>query len=159
MKRCFTGGNEYVKTAQEWLKLGAEKYPLDLEKQWKTNHDQRLQCDGNGFNVLKIHEGNLSDSELCAATLITLLKVFSFNACEIDVDACLIQMFSIHIFFSMVSGILFTVAFDCHMAISNPLRHTTFLTDSTIAKIGVEILLWGVAVLSLGLFLIKWMRF
>lgn len=53
-----------------------------------------------------------SDLGFCAATLITLLKLFSFNDCEVDFDACLIQMFFIHVFFSIESGIFFTVVVD-----------------------------------------------
>ena len=101
----------------------------------------------------------VSDLELSAATLSTLLKLFWFNACEIDFDACPIQMFFIHVFFLMESGILLTMSFDCYMAISDPLRYTTILTNSTIAKIGVRLLLLAVAIIFPGPFLIKQLRF
>ncbi|XP_046494159.1 olfactory receptor 52Z1-like [Equus quagga] len=101
----------------------------------------------------------VSDLELCAATLSTLLKLFWFNACEIDFDACPIQMFFIHVFLLMESGILLTMSFDCYMAISDPLRYTTILTNSTIAKIGVGLLLLAVAIIFPGPFLIKQLRF
>ncbi|XP_010988950.3 olfactory receptor 52Z1P [Camelus dromedarius] len=74
-----------------------------------------------------------SDLGLCAATLSTLLKLFWFDILEIDF-ACLIQMFFIHVFSLMKSGILLTMAFERYVAISNPLRYTTILTNSTIAK-------------------------
>ncbi|XP_058546464.1 olfactory receptor 51G2-like [Neofelis nebulosa] len=100
-----------------------------------------------------------SDLGICATTLPTLLKFFWFNVREIDFDACLIQMFFIHVFSLMESGILLTMAFDRYVAISNPLRYTTVLTDSTIAKIGVGLLLRAVAVIFPGPFLIKRLRF
>uniref|UniRef100_A0A667H432 Olfactory receptor n=1 Tax=Lynx canadensis TaxID=61383 RepID=A0A667H432_LYNCA len=100
-----------------------------------------------------------SDLGICATTLPTLLKLFWFNVREIDFDACLIQMFFIHVFSLMESGILLTMAFDRYVAISNPLRYTTVLTDSTIAKIGVGLLLRAVAVIFPGPFLIKRLRF
>ncbi|XP_060463840.2 olfactory receptor 51L1-like [Panthera onca] len=100
-----------------------------------------------------------SDLGICATTLPTLLKLFWFNVLEIDFHACLIQMFFIHVFSLMESGILLTMAFDRYVAISNPLRYTTVLTDSTIAKIGVGLLLRAVAVIFPGPFLIKRLRF
>ncbi|XP_059246362.1 olfactory receptor 51G2-like [Mustela nigripes] len=100
-----------------------------------------------------------TDLGLCAATLPTLLKLFWLNVREIDFDACLIQMFFIHVFSLMESGILLTMAFDRYVAISNPLRYTTILTDSTIAKIGVGLLLRAVVVIFPGPFLIKRLRF
>ncbi|KAF0883672.1 O51G2 protein, partial [Crocuta crocuta] len=100
-----------------------------------------------------------SDLGLCVATLPTLLKLFWFNVREIDFDACLIQMFFIHVFSLMESGILLTMAFDRYVAISNPLRYTTILTDTTIAKIGVGLLLRAVGVIFPGPFLIKRLMF
>ncbi|XP_039081311.1 olfactory receptor 51G2-like [Hyaena hyaena] len=100
-----------------------------------------------------------SDLGLCVATLPTLLKLFWFNVHEIDFDACLIQMFFIHVFSLMESGILLTMAFDRYVAISNPLRYTTILTDTTIAKIGVGLLLRAVGIIFPGPFLIKRLMF
>ncbi|XP_058162408.1 olfactory receptor 51I2-like [Dasypus novemcinctus] len=100
-----------------------------------------------------------SDLGLCAATLPTLLKLFWFNVREINFDACLIQMFFIHVFSLMESGILFTMAFDRYAAISNPLRYTTILTNATIAKIGVGLVTRAVAVILPGPFLIKRIKF
>lgn len=100
-----------------------------------------------------------SDLGLCAATMPTLLQLFWFNVREIDMDACLVQMFFIHVFSLMESGILLTMAFDRYVAISNPLRYTTLLTSSTIANIGVGLLARAVAVIFPGPFLIKRLRF
>ncbi|XP_048217191.1 olfactory receptor 51L1-like [Perognathus longimembris pacificus] len=100
-----------------------------------------------------------SDLGLCATTLPTLLGLFWFNVREINFDACLVQMFFIHVFSLMESGILLTMAFDRYVAISNPLRYSAILTNATIAKIGVGLLLRAVAVILPGPFLIKRLRF
>ncbi|XP_007533536.1 olfactory receptor 51L1-like [Erinaceus europaeus] len=100
-----------------------------------------------------------SDLGLCATTLPTLLKLFWFHTREIDFDACLTQMFFIHVFSLMESGILLSMAFDRYVAISNPLRYTTILTNPTIVKIGVGLLFRAVAVILPGPFLIKRLRF
>ncbi|MBZ3878283.1 Olfactory receptor 51I2 [Sciurus carolinensis] len=100
-----------------------------------------------------------TDLGLCAATLPTLLKLFWFNVREIDFYACLIQMFFIHVFSLMESGILLTMAFDRYVAISNPLRYTTILTNATIVKIVVGLLLRAVAAVFPVPFFIKRLRF
>ncbi|VCW69023.1 unnamed protein product [Gulo gulo] len=100
-----------------------------------------------------------TDVGLCVAIAPKMLAIFWLNVREIDFDACLIQMFFIHVFSLMESGILLTMAFDRYVAISNPLRYTTILTDSTIAKIGVGLLLRAVVVIFPGPFLIKRLRF
>jgi olfactory receptor len=88
-----------------------------------------------------------------------LFKLFWFNAHEIDFDACLTQMFFIHVFSLMESGTLLSMAFDRYVAISNPLRYSAILTNSTIAKICVGLWLRAVAVIFPGPFLIKQLRF
>ncbi|XP_055278392.1 olfactory receptor 51G2-like [Moschus berezovskii] len=100
-----------------------------------------------------------SDLGLCAATLPTVLKLFLFNIREIDFDACLVQMFFIHVFSLTESGILLTMAFDRYVAISNPLRYTAILTNSTIAKIGAGFLFRAVAIIFPGPLLIKRLKF
>jgi olfactory receptor len=100
-----------------------------------------------------------SDLGLRAVTLPILLKLFQFNVHEIDFDACLTQMFFIHVFSLMESGTLLSMAFDRYVAISNPLRYSAILTNSTIAKICVGLWLRAVAVIFPGPFLIKQLRF
>ncbi|XP_004717547.1 olfactory receptor 51L1-like [Echinops telfairi] len=100
-----------------------------------------------------------SDLGLCTTTLPTLLKLFWFNAPEIEFDACLTQMFFIHVFSLMESGILLTMAFDRYVAIASPLRYTTILTNATIVKIGIGILIRAVAVILPGPILIKQLMF
>ncbi|XP_028914507.1 olfactory receptor 51L1-like [Ornithorhynchus anatinus] len=101
----------------------------------------------------------ISDLGLCTTTLPTLLKLSWFDDREIGFDACLVQMFFIHVFSLIESGILLTMAFDCFVAISHPLRYRAILNQMTIAKIGIGIILRAVAVILPGPILIKRLKF
>ncbi|XP_036740761.2 olfactory receptor 51L1-like [Manis pentadactyla] len=101
----------------------------------------------------------ISDLGLCATTLPTILRLFWFNAREIDFDACLAQMYFIHIFSMMESGILLSMAFDRYVAISNPLRYTAILNSSTIMKMSVGFVLRAIIVLIPAPVLVKQLKF
>uniref|UniRef100_G3UKV3 Olfactory receptor n=1 Tax=Loxodonta africana TaxID=9785 RepID=G3UKV3_LOXAF len=101
----------------------------------------------------------ISDLGLCATTLPTMLKIFWFTYQEIHFDACLAQMYFIHIFSMMESGILLSMAFDRYVAISNPLRYTAILNGANIVKISLGVVLWAVIVLIPAPVLIKQLKF
>ncbi|XP_037695658.1 olfactory receptor 51T1-like [Choloepus didactylus] len=83
----------------------------------------------------------LSAADLCLTftTLPTVLGVLWFHAREISFKACIIQMFFIHAFSLLESSVLVAMAFDRFMAICNPLKYATVLTDMMIVMIGLII--------------------
>uniref|UniRef100_A0A8C9BRV5 Olfactory receptor family 51 subfamily C member 1 pseudogene n=1 Tax=Phocoena sinus TaxID=42100 RepID=A0A8C9BRV5_PHOSS len=66
----------------------------------------------------------------------------------ISFTACLSQMFFVKLFTVMELSVLLAMAFDCFVAISNPIRYATILTDSRIIQIGVAIVIRGTLVLT-----------
>nr|XP_028581496.1 olfactory receptor 51I2-like [Podarcis muralis] len=78
----------------------------------------------------------VSELGVSLSTLPTVLSVFLFDAREIGLDACLSQMFFIHCFSIMDSGVLWAMALDRFIAIYSPLQYTTILTNFRIAMIG-----------------------
>ncbi|XP_007533464.1 olfactory receptor 51F2 [Erinaceus europaeus] len=88
-----------------------------------------------------------TDLSLSLCTLSTTLGVFWFEAREINLNACIAQMFFLHGFTFMESGVLLAMAFDRFVAICNPLRYTTVLTHARIAQIGMSMLIRNVAVM------------
>ncbi|XP_016013425.2 olfactory receptor 51T1 [Rousettus aegyptiacus] len=95
-----------------------------------------------------------ADLGLTISTLPTVLGVLWFHAREISFNVCLIQMMFVHAFSFFESSVLVAMAFDRFMAICNPLKYATVLTDMMIMVIGLVICIRLVIIIfSMSLFL------
>ncbi|CAM5074028.1 unnamed protein product [Eretmochelys imbricata] len=79
----------------------------------------------------------LTDISMCTSIVPKALCIFWFNLKGITVGGCLTQSFFLHAGAMMYSAVLMTMAFDRYVAICNPLRYATILTNARIAKLGL----------------------
>ncbi|XP_044882529.1 olfactory receptor 52N4-like [Mauremys mutica] len=86
----------------------------------------------------------VTDLVLPTSVVPKTLSIFWFNSREIDFSACLTEMYFIHCFSVMGSGILVAMALDRYVAICHPLRHSTILAKPVVAKIGLAVVLRGI---------------
>ncbi|EMP41895.1 Olfactory receptor 52R1 [Chelonia mydas] len=83
----------------------------------------------------------VSDLVLSTSILPKMLSNFWFNSREISFSACLTQLYFLHCFSVMESGIFVAMALDRYVAICHPLRHSTILTNPVVTKIGLIVVL------------------
>ncbi|XP_036599675.1 olfactory receptor 52N5-like [Trichosurus vulpecula] len=102
---------------------------------------------------------SLTDLLTCTTTLPNALCIFWFNLKKIKFDACLVQMFFVHGFTGVESGVLMLMALDRYVAICYPLRYATILTNPIIAKAGLATFLRGVILMIPFPFLVKRLPF
>uniref|UniRef100_L7N1B5 Olfactory receptor n=2 Tax=Myotis lucifugus TaxID=59463 RepID=L7N1B5_MYOLU len=100
-----------------------------------------------------------ADLGLTISTMSTTLAILWFDAREISLDSCIIQMFFLHGFTVMECAVLVAMAFDRFVAICDPLRYTTILTHSRIIQMGLLMILRTVILIVPLLLLLKPLSF
>ncbi|XP_040819935.1 LOW QUALITY PROTEIN: olfactory receptor 52E4-like [Ochotona curzoniae] len=83
----------------------------------------------------------LTDLGMSTTTIPKVLCIFWFGQSKISYEGCLTQLFFIHSISAMQSSILMTMALDRYVAICEPLRYATILSNSRIGLIGLVSLL------------------
>ncbi|XP_037693921.1 olfactory receptor 51G2-like [Choloepus didactylus] len=101
----------------------------------------------------------LTDLGLSTTTFPTMFSVFWFHAHEITFNACLVQMYFIHIFSIIESAVLLAMAFDRFVAIREPLRYAAILTSGVIIGIGLAIAGRALALVFPASFLLKKLQY
>ncbi|XP_077695691.1 olfactory receptor 51G2-like [Eretmochelys imbricata] len=97
----------------------------------------------------------VTDLGLSLATIPMILGIFLFYSREISFDACFAQLFFIHSLKFIESSMLLLMAFNHFVAICNPLRYVSILTQKRIAKLGFLFVLRGLAIAFPVPFLLK----
>ncbi|XP_074840388.1 olfactory receptor 52B2-like [Carettochelys insculpta] len=100
-----------------------------------------------------------ADLLLSTTAVPKMLDLFWFKAGEISFSACLTQMLFIHVSLTSESAILLAMAFDRYMAICDPLRYSTVLTNPVIKKIGLAVVTRSFSVFFPYIVLLKRLKF
>ncbi|KGL97926.1 Olfactory receptor 52J3, partial [Charadrius vociferus] len=88
------------------------------------------------------------DLVLTTSIMPKLLSIFWFHSHEIDFGSCVVQMFFIHSFSTVESGVLLTMAFDRYLAVCRPLHYSAILTGPTTAKLGLAAAVRGIVIIT-----------
>ncbi|XP_058162409.1 olfactory receptor 52A5-like [Dasypus novemcinctus] len=96
-----------------------------------------------------------TDIALSTCIVPKMLGIFWFHLAEIYFEACLLQMWFIHTFQGIESGILLAMALDRYVAICDPLRHATIFTHQLLTQIGVGVTLRAALLATPCIILIK----
>ncbi|XP_049746090.1 olfactory receptor 52A5 [Elephas maximus indicus] len=96
-----------------------------------------------------------TDIALSTCILPKMLGIFWFHLPNIYFESCLLQMWLIHSFQAIESGVLLAMALDRYVAICNPLRHATIFSQQLLIHIGVAVTLRAAILITPSILLIK----
>nr|XP_009669160.1 PREDICTED: olfactory receptor 52K2-like [Struthio camelus australis] len=88
------------------------------------------------------------DLVLTTSMMPKLLSIFWFQSHEIVFEGCVVQMFFIHGFSAVESGILLAMAFDRYLAICKPLHYSAILSCPTITKLVSAAVVRGLSLMT-----------
>ncbi|KAM4045589.1 olfactory receptor 52N2-like [Anomaloglossus baeobatrachus] len=91
---------------------------------------------------------SLTDLVLSSSIALKMLCIFWLNHKVISFLSCLVQMFFIHCFTSLESGVLLAMAFDRYIAICNPFHYVSTLTNTFIGKIVIALVIRGTIIVT-----------
>nr|XP_027780667.1 olfactory receptor 52E8-like [Marmota flaviventris] len=94
------------------------------------------------------------DLSLSTTTIPKMLGIFWFNLQELCFGCCVAQVFFVHFFTVMESIALLAMGFNHYVAICNPLRYTTVLTNRIIGVIAVAVVLQSLCTIAPIVFLL-----
>ncbi|NXM24528.1 O52E2 protein, partial [Oxyruncus cristatus] len=86
---------------------------------------------------------------ICSTAVVPrMLGVFWLGSREIGFEACFIQMFFIHTFTAVESGVLLAMSLDRYVAVCSPLRYSALVTGARAAQMGLLSLARGAAAMA-----------
>ena len=96
-----------------------------------------------------------TDLSLPLSSVPTMISVHWLSWCSVTLDVCVTEMFFIHTFGGVESGVLVAMALDRYVAICDPLRHAAIFTHKLLTQIGFGVTLRAGVLIALCLILIK----
>ncbi|XP_008052673.1 olfactory receptor 51B2-like [Carlito syrichta] len=88
-----------------------------------------------------------TDVMVTLTTMPTVMGILWVNQREISHTGCFLQAYFIHSLSVVESGSLLAMAYDRFIAIRNPLRYTSILTNAKVVKLGVVTFLRGFVII------------
>ncbi|XP_067399606.1 olfactory receptor 52P1-like [Emydura macquarii macquarii] len=101
----------------------------------------------------------LTDIGISTSVMPKALCIFWFHCKRITEDGCITQLFFFNKAMTMQSAVLVTMAFNRYVAICDPLRYATILTNSRIAKLWIVCLIRAVLLILPGPLLLSSLPF
>ncbi|XP_059038829.1 LOW QUALITY PROTEIN: olfactory receptor 56B1-like [Mustela lutreola] len=93
------------------------------------------------LGILSVVDMGLATPSCPRTIMPKILAIFWFDAKVISLPECFAQIYAIHCFVGMESGIFLCMAFDRYVAICHPLRYTLIVTNALILKATVFMVL------------------